>query len=250
MKNSFTGLFFLLLAWVIASLLLPLSKWLLPDVFGVLHALNGMLWSGELPFHLYQTLLRVMGGVAISILIGVPLGLLLSLSGRLGKAVMPVLDFFRSIPIAMLFPAFIILFGIGEFARTLMVLYLGLPIILVSVYIGASERIEVRGRRQYLRVHQKQISPFIRWVSLLWDALPAVVAGTKFTISVGVVVIIVSEMFFVSSAGLGWAAYQAYNSFNISKMYAFVLVAGLLGYIANLVFDGIIAWLERQDSHA
>lgn len=247
MRDSIIGLVILLLLWGLVSVAFPLSNLLLPDIFGVFSALGSLLVSGELVHHLSKTLYRIIGGVSISILVGVPVGLILSISGRAGRIMMPILDFFRSIPIAMLFPAFIILFGIGEAARTLMVLYLGLPIMIASVYIGALERSEVKERRQYLKVHQKQIKPIIRWLSLLWDALPAVVSGTKFTISVGIVVIVVSEMFFVSSAGLGWAAYQSYNAFRISEMYAYVLVAGLLGYIVNLCFDGFISWFNKQD---
>ena len=53
----------------------------------------------------------------------------------------------------------------------------------------------------------------------------------------GLVLTIVTEMFFVASSGIGWAANQAYLDFNIDLMYLYIILVGLVGLSLNIFFD-------------
>ena len=152
----------------------------------------------------------------------------------------PLVEFIRGIPTSMLFPLFIVTFGLGEISKILIAVYLAAPIVVVSTMIGATPRQEFQGRDDYIRLHSHQISWLQKVYAIVWQSIPNVVAGLKVALSLGLVVIIVTEMFFVSSAGIGWAAFRAYEAFNINLMYVYIFVSGVLALVLNSIMDILI----------
>jgi ABC-type nitrate/sulfonate/bicarbonate transport system permease component len=76
-------------------------------------------------------------------------------------------------------------------------------------------------------------------------ALPSIMAGLRIAVSIGLVLVVLSE--FVGEAnGLGnWILVQQ-SLFNVPELYAGVLFLGLLGYVLNRLFlvveRRVLAW--------
>jgi len=232
----------LILLWVVISLFVNLGAYFLPTPLGVGKALWMHVLDGSLLANLSMTLGRVLSSVVIAAVVGIPVGVLAGTSRRVRHLVMPVVEFARGIPTSMLFPVFIVLVGFGESAKIAIALYGTIPVFIVSAFVGVVPRPEVLGRREYLMLHKDQISRANRAMCLLWEAVPSLVSGTKLALSLALVLVIVTEMFFVADAGAGWAAYQAYNAFAFDEMYAYVFVIGLVGLTANVCLD----WAVRR----
>lgn len=230
-------LLFLLVIWVAASLWFPAHQWLLPDADYVARAFYAEVQSGDLGKHLGITAVRVLLGVIASVAVGLPIGLIIALIGRTAKPVLSTVDFFRSIPIAMLFPAFIVFFGIGEAARFAMILYLTVPALVMAFWPQVSDQGPESGRQQYLLVHRNRVSLTVRLSAVLWEALPPLITGIKYALSLAIVVVVVTEMFFSANDGVGYVTMQRYNAFQLQSMYVYVFVVGFFGYLANLAFD-------------
>ena len=230
----------LLISWFIVSLLIDLNQYFLPDALGFFPKLWLIIQDGTLFAHLFITFWRVLAGVLIAVLFGIPLGLLMGRSKLLKKELGPIIEFIRGIPTSMLFPLFIVLFGLGEVSKVLIAVYLAAPIVIVSAMIGASPRQEHQGRDDYIQVHSSRISWTQKVYAIVWQSLPNIVAGLKVAISLGLVVIIVTEMFFVASSGIGWAAFRAYEAFNIDLMYIYIISSGILAITLNLLMDRLI----------
>jgi ABC-type nitrate/sulfonate/bicarbonate transport system permease component len=237
-----TALAFWLAIWAFMSLVFDLEKMLLPDMLGTLSALAKLLVDPDFLSNLGITFMRVVPGIIGSTLVGIPLGIGLAASPRSRSLIEPLFSFFRGIPAAALFPVVIILFGIGEGARIALTLYLALPIVLVATVSGAMERPENRTRRDYLRLHRAELHWHHAATCLLWDALPSVIGGLKIALSLSLVIIITSEMFFVGGSGVGWYAWDQYQAFNIQNMYAAILSVGLISVALNILLD---IWNDR-----
>ena len=238
-------LLFWLAIWAALSAAFDLRRLLLPDMFSTLSSLFKLLGEASFRSHLAITFLRIVPGILASTLVGVPLGIALAGSQRLRLIIEPFFSFIRGIPAAALFPVVIILFGIGETARVALTIYLALPILLVATISGAVERPENRTRRDYLRLHRHELAWHHIAMCLLWDALPSVVGGLKIAISLSLVIIITSEMFFVGGSGIGWFAWDQYQSFNISNMYAAIFAIGFISIVVNIVFDFFDSLLRK-----
>jgi len=226
--------------WLLVSLVFPLENILLPDMLRTLAAAWSLLLHGGLVHDLLVSLARTLAGVSCALIVGFSVGL--GFGGRTGFSTyaLPVLDFIRSIPIAMLFPLFIVITGIGELSRLLMVITLATPLLTIAIASGLRKDFLNRELNVWLALHRTQIPRWTRFLSLVWALLPSMLAGVKAAISLGLVMVIVSEMLFVANSGVGYQAYQAYNAFRVADMYAYVLVTGLVGFGLNALFDGLI----------
>jgi ABC-type nitrate/sulfonate/bicarbonate transport system permease component len=235
-----------LLVWMLLSALFDLHSMLLPDMKGTLTAAANLLLSQVFLKNMAITFLRFLPGTLLSAAIGVPVGITLASSKLLRTLFGPLLDFLRGVPAAILFPVVIILFGIGETARVVLTLYVSLPILVASALSGSIERPENSGRRQYLALHRGQISPWHQWLCLLWDALPSIFSGLKIALSLSLVVIIISEMFFVGGTGVGWFAWDQYQAFRLDQMYGTILIIGTMSLLLNSTLDFAINRFARR----
>jgi ABC-type nitrate/sulfonate/bicarbonate transport system permease component len=118
-----------------------------------------------------------------------------------------------------------------------MVVTLATPILVIAVASGLRKDFLEKDLYLWLGIHRQKVPFWVRALSLIWALLPGVLAGVKSAISLGLVMVIVSEMLFVANSGVGYAAYQAYNAFQIPEMYGYVVVTGFVGFGLNALFD-------------
>jgi hypothetical protein len=73
---------------------------------------------------------------------------------------------------------------------------------------------------------------------VLRSASPQIMAGARQALSIGIILMVISEMF-AASNGLGFAVVQFQRSFAIPEMWSGILVLGLLGVTLSLVFRAV-----------
>ncbi len=227
------------LVWLFASYLTNLNDYFLPDAMGLLKTIFTTALIPDTLMHIGITFSRVLLGSLIAVLAGLPLGLWMSKSDATREVLEPVFDFMRGIPVAMLFPLFIVFVGFGELSRALIVVTLSLPIIIISVMVASRPNSDNEERLAYFKLRQELISRKTRIRMMLWEALPGVITGLRIAFSLGLVVVIVTEMFFVASSGIGWLAYRAYEGFQIDALYFYIFIAGLISITINIAINRI-----------
>ena len=85
----------LLAAWWLASMATPV--YVLPSPARVFARVVQLTESGDLPYNLVTTLVRVLAGFAIAVLLGVPGGLILGSNRALGNFFEPILPDRKSV---------------------------------------------------------------------------------------------------------------------------------------------------------
>ena len=70
---------------------------------------------------------------------------------------------------------------------------------------------------------------------LLRGASPQIVAGARQALSIGIILMVISEMF-AANNGLGFSIVQFQRSFAIPQMWTGILVLGVLGFVLSLLF--------------
>jgi ABC-type nitrate/sulfonate/bicarbonate transport system permease component len=214
------------------------------------HSVALQLWqdlsSGRIIPHVCSTLFRVAVGCGMGILLGVPLGLALGYWRKAYECSEIVIDFFRSIPIACLFPLFLVLFGIGDKAKIGTAAWASTFVVLLNTMYGVRGANRTRVMvAQSARASQLQIFRKV----LLPEALPNIVVGIRTAVSLALVVVLVTEMFMGTERGLGRDIYDASLVYRTPQLYAGIFLAGLLGYALNKAFvlleERIIHWRRR-----
>ena len=84
---------------------------------------------------------------------------------------------------------------------------------------------------------------------MLRAASPQIAAGARQALSVGVILMVISEMF-AANNGLGFTIVQFQRSFAIPEMWSGILLLGLVGVGLSLLFRlverRVLAWYRGQ----
>ncbi|OLF15440.1 ABC transporter permease [Actinophytocola xanthii] len=193
----------------------------------------GPTWFGErLVDDVLPSLGRLAAGYAAALVLGVGLGVLIG-SNRWVRAVTePVLEFLRAIPPPVLVPVLMLVAGIGNGMKILVIISGCVWPILLNTVAGvrAVDGVLEDTCRTY------RIRGTLRWRHLvLRSASPQIVTGARQALSVGIILMVISEMF-AASSGLGFTVIQFKDGFQIPEMWSGVILLGLLGVLLSMLF--------------
>jgi ABC-type nitrate/sulfonate/bicarbonate transport system permease component len=171
-------------------------------------------------------------GYAAALLLGVGLGMLIGANPTLRRAVEPLLEFLRAIPPPVLVPILMLMAGIGNTMKILVIISGCVwPILLNTVEgVRAVDEVLTDTCRSY------RIRGGLRvWHLMVRSASPQIVAGARQSLSICIILMVISEMF-AASSGIGFTVIEFKDSFRIPQMWSGVILLGLLGVLLALLF--------------
>ena len=244
--SPLTGPLLLLLLWFIVSTSHLASTTLLPGIGNTCEKIYEIVSSGNIYPNLVSTFIRTLTGFVLSVLFAVPLGIYLGAQPKIYKMFQGIIEFFRSLPATAMFPLFLLAFGIGDGSKIAIAWFISFWIILVNSAYGV-----LHGSRTRNKVAQSFSATgwqILRKVTFM-DALPQIFIGLKIGLSLSLIAVVVSEMFIGSNSGLGQKIYDSYLTYEISSLYAWLIITGILGYVMNVLFSrlerGTIHWVGK-----
>jgi ABC-type nitrate/sulfonate/bicarbonate transport system permease component len=190
-------------------------------------------WFGPRMFDdVLPSLGRLAIGYAAALVLGIGLGMLIGTSRTLRAIVEPLLEFLRAVPPPVLVPILMLMAGIGNTMKVLVIISGCLwPILLNTVEgVRAVDEVLTDTCRSYRIRGRLRV-----WHLTLRSASPQIVAGARQALSIGIILMVISEMF-AASSGIGFTVIQFKDGFRIPQMWSGVLLLGLLGVLLALLF--------------
>jgi len=180
---------------------------------------------------LMQTLALMLIATFLSVLIGIPMGILSARSDRLRKVLMPILDIMQTMPSFVYLIPVLMLFGLGK-----------VPAIFATVIYAVPPLIRLTdlGIRQVDKEIIEAVNSFgVTRTQLLFGvqlplSLPSIMAGINQTTMMSLSMVVVASM--IGARGLGEDVLIGIQTLNIGRG----LEAGLAIVILAVVFDRII----------
>ncbi len=232
----------LFLAWFLASAYGAVSPVFLPSPLVVAQSLGTLVTTGfvdsTLLEHLLASLGRVLGALLVSVLVGVPAGLLIATS-RIGRGVLdPIVEFLRPLPPLAYLPLIIIWVGIGEASKVTVIALSMLPPIILSTSAGVRgvPRDFVNAARSFGATRRQVLGRVI-----LPAALPSILTGTRIALGTGWSTLVAAELV-AATRGLGFMI-QSAAQFLVTD----IVIAGI-AVIAIVAFalEWLARWIERR----
>jgi NitT/TauT family transport system permease protein len=234
----------LLLLWDIVIRVFKIPPYLIPtplDVVGQLYA--------EWPRLLRESLVTTyatLGGFALSFLFGIPMALLIAYSRTVESFIYPLLVFSQSIPKIAIAPLFVVWFGFGIIPKIIAAFLLAFFPVVVSTVMGfKSVDQEMIDLARSMKASRWQIFTYISFP----QALPAIFAGLKVSVTLAVVGAVVGE-FVGSNSGIGYLLQVANGNFDLPLMFAGLVVLSMIGVLLFVLVDIIerlmIPWHASQ----
>jgi ABC-type nitrate/sulfonate/bicarbonate transport system permease component len=188
------------------------------------------------------SLFRLLGGWALAVLIGVPLGILIGRSRNLSDFVNPALQFLRAIPGPALIPIFIILLGTESTMRVTLIAFGSVWPILLNTIEGTRtvDPVQLDTMLAFRIPRHARL-----WRIVLPAALPKIFAGMRVSLALAVILMVVSELV-ASTSGIGYRIQNAQIMFLLTDMWCGIVLLALIGYTLNwlfLKFEGrVLGW--------
>ena len=216
------------------------SSALTPSLIEVGAALGRLTLSGRIFVHVGYTLWRILIGLGLACLVGIPVGMLMGRFGLVERFVLPLVSVLSPIPSLAWVPVFILWFGLGDGAAIALVFYAAtFPVILNTwtgvrtinrLWLRAAQAMGAEGRTLFLKV-------------VLPGALPLVIAGLRQAFARAWIAVVGGEMIAATAWGLGFVIFDAKEYLNTDVMLGSLFVIGVLGLgFERLVFQA----LERR----
>ena len=195
---------------------------------------------------------RLLVGVTVAIALGIALGLLIGSNRTLRALTEPVLEFLRAIPPPVAVPILMLLLGVNDTMKVLVIVSGCIWPVLLNTVEGVRAVDDVLS--DTCRVYR--IGGATRVVRLVVpSASPQIFAGVRQALSLGLILMVISEMF-ASSAGLGFTIVQFQRSFAVTEMWSGIAMLGLLGILLSVLYQvvsrRVLAWYygQREVEHA
>lgn len=197
----------------------------------------------------FPSLWRMAAGYVIAVFVGVAGGFLLGSSAVLDAIATPVVSFLRAIPAAALLPPAIVLFGIGDMTKIVVIAFVCCWPVMLNTSDGTRELDSTL--LATARVYGLRGADRFRLV-ILPAVSPRIFAGMRTSLSIAVLLLVTSEMI-ASTNGIGYFVFQAQQQFAVADMWAGVLLLGLIGFGLNIAFGvverRVLRWNVRPDAH-
>jgi len=193
------------------------------------------LWTfdGQLAPHLAVTLSRVLAGFVIGGVSGLLLGLVMGWSRRLRTVIDPFIAATHPIPKISVLPLIMIIFGIGETSKMVVVSIAAFFPMVINTVAGVRQINPL-----YFEVTEnygaKPIKVFRRVI--IPGSLPLILAGMRLALNSSLVITIAVELV-AADRGLGALIWLAWETLRTEELYASLVVTAALGIGINFILQ-------------
>lgn len=228
----------LLILWETSVFLGWLPKTLIASPSQIIVDFWKFIISGELLGHIAISLFRLLVGFVAGSLLGLIAGIGVGLSRFLEKLINPLMQFLAPIPPIVWVPLMIILFGIGEVSKIVLLIIASFFVVFISTVQG------IRSTNQKIvdvaHVYNKSNLDLIRKI-LLPSSLPHIFTGMRLALGLSWILLIAAEVV-ASSKGLGWLIWDSRNFSRPDDMFVGIITIGILGKFS----DQILSKIEKK----
>lgn len=195
-------------------------------------------WSESWRENFWPSLKRLLLGFGLAAVLSIVMGVAIGRSRKFGDYVEPIIHFIRAIPPPAFLPLFIILLGIGDLQKVVLIAIGVFPPILLNTIDG----VRSIDPQQFDTADVFQISTRRRVTHvILPSAAPKIFAGLRISMSIAVILMVISELF-AATDGLGFRILQASRQFQYVQLWAGIVVLGIVGTVLN----GLLVFVERR----
>jgi ABC-type nitrate/sulfonate/bicarbonate transport system permease component len=205
-------------------------------------------WNGDrLTSDVLPSLARLGLGYGFALVAGIVAGTTIGLVPVLRSLSEPTLEFFRAVPPPVLVPVIALFAGYTGSVGKIVMITVGCvwPVLLNTVDgVRGLDPVLLDTARSYrLRLRRRLV------YVVLPGASPRIAAGARQSLSIGVILMVISELF-GANRGLGASIVQFQRGFAIPQMWTGIILLGLIGVLLSVAFRFVenhtLAWYHGQ----
>jgi ABC-type nitrate/sulfonate/bicarbonate transport system permease component len=236
----------LLLAWELAAETGLIDVRFFPAPSSIISKLVEMARSGELTENVLISLQRIVLGFLLGGVPAIVIGIAMGIWRPIRAIVDPLIVATYPIPKSSLLPLILLIFGLGEMSKVMM------------VAIGVFYPMAINATAGVLQINQIYLDVGKSFKASPWDtfrtialpgALPFIMTGVKLGAGLALILIAIAEMVGAKS-GIGYMIWSAWETFAVAKMYVGLFVIALIGFAISVMLNELERWVIRWKADA
>lgn len=217
------GMLILLIPWYILAF--SFSMPIVPFPHLVIKEVFLQLLRGEVLIHLFVSFYRILSGILLALFIAIPLGIVMGVKKTTDKLLKPIIYLFQPVPKIALLPIFLVLFGIGDLSK----------ILIVSMVIFFPSVLMIKDSVSQINYHYFELSKAYNLSKkqvlvdiILPSILSSIFSTLRISIGISLSVLFFSENF-ATEYGIGYYIMNSWIMVNYLQMYTGIVFISLLG---------------------
>jgi len=222
MSRSLYGTLAVFVLWYVLHLMVGSD--VIPEPIGTLATFVAIL-PGKLLVHVLVSLGRIIAAVFFSLIIGLAVGLWTGMNEKADMLITPVVYILYPIPKVAFLPVLMILFGLGNLPKIVLITIIIVFQIIVTTRDGVKElskelfySVKSLGMTK-LQVYQHLILPAV---------LPKIITALRLSVGTSIAVLFFSENF-ATRYGIGYFIMNSWVSVNYKEMFSGILALSMMG---------------------
>lgn len=237
------SLVLLIIAWEAAAQVGFIPYNFLPPLSDILRLFWELTISGDMLYHTRLTLQNALAGLAIAVVLAVPLGVLAGRNSLFEWFWSPVIAVMYPVPAITLIPIFRLWFGVGDQSKILLVAWACFwPIIL-------NARDAARDIDEYLLWSARMMGTSERaltWRVVFPGAAPGILTGIQIALPVAFIAAFIFEMV-AGPGGLGYLQIQGHRRFRAPQVFAAIIAIMIVGLASDRLLRYVRRWVLRWE---
>lgn len=228
----------LVIVWQLCSWTDILDERFIPSPISIALAGYQLAVSGELLVHVEASLIRLGAGFVLGAVPAVILGLIMGLSRWVRAAIDPIVSALYPIPKISILPLVMLIFGIGEMSKIVIVALAVVFLVLINTMAGvlALDKVHFDVAKNY---GAPRLKLFTRVV--LPGAMPLIFVGLRLGIGVSLIVIVAAE-FVAAQSGIGFLIWSSWQVMRVEYMFVGIIVITILGLVTTALLKLFERW--------
>jgi len=229
--RKFLSLLVLVAIWFLAATYAGVPSLFLPSPASVFNAFVQWANTGDLWLDAIASIGRVFAAFGMSFVFALPTALIMERVTPTRPLLEALVDFFRYVPVPALVPLTVLLFGVGETSK-IVLLFVGTYFQLVLLFVEAYRRVPRHYRDLFycLKFGEPRI-----WIEMTKCIGPEVLDASRVTIGWCWTYVIIAELV-AADHGIGHFIKEAQRFSNTPSVFAGILVMAAIGFVTDLAF--------------
>lgn len=203
--------------------------------------------QGDLPTHLGVSLYRVLVSLFLATLLAVPLGIALGKNPDLDAKLAPMLYLTYPIPKVVFMPIFLIILGIGDASKILLITL----IVFYQILVTTRDAAKAMATEYVLSVKSLGAGRWDLYRHVyLPGCLPSILTSLRLGLGTALAVLFLAETY-ATQTGIGFFIMDSLSRMNYQEMFAGIIAMGLMGFVLYVILDQaekvLCGWLHQPN---
>ncbi len=228
--NTIYSLIVIFVGWFILSV--TIDSAIIPAPTAVFKVLADNLFSEIIP-HLSMSLYRIAAAVISSLIVGVTIGIISGMHKTIDRFFAPLIYLLYPIPKIAFLPVFMLLFGLGDLSKIILVFV----IVIFQIIVTTRDGVKNIDNKYFASARSLGMNRFDIYRHLVFPAvLPGILTALRITIGTSIAVLFFAENFAVR-LGIGYYIMNSWSMVNYLKMYSGIIAVSFLGLALFKLID-------------